>query len=34
VTLKTSRMSPGKLGHQKWVSTAVTRSNMPSGNGN
>src|SRR5438876_7475934 len=33
-TLKVSRMSRGKLGHQKCVSTAVTRSNMPSGNGN
>ena len=33
-TLKTSRMSAGKSGHQKWVSTAVTKSNIPSANGN
>src|SRR5690242_1632338 len=30
-TRKISRMSSGKSGHQKCVSTAVTRSNMPSG---
>src|SRR5262249_22838545 len=33
MTRKISRRSLGKSGDQKWVSTAVTRSNMPSGNG-
>src|SRR5690242_7741072 len=33
-TRKISRVSPGKSGHQKCVSTAVTRSNVTSGNGN
>src|SRR5690349_12636324 len=32
-TLKTSRRSPAKSGHQKWVSTAVTVSKAPSENG-